>query len=114
MSNDRNIEEAMEMPNAETDKTDNDSTVEQWLQIRKEEALRVDAETAEVTWWYAQVVDPYGIRQLSEEEDCVGRQYFARSQGSDIWVSFHDLPDETREKLWKHPADMGFCDDLPF
>lgn len=87
---------------------DHDLTIERWLQIRKDEALTIDAETAKVNWWYAQVLDPYGVLHLSEEEKCVGRSYFACSPGSDIWVSFYDLPDETREKLWNVPEDPDF------
>ena len=75
-------------------------SVEQWLAIRKEEALKIDPATAEVDWCYAQVVDPYGVcPDLPEEYDCVGRAYFARRPGSDIWVEFGDLPEATREAL---------------
>jgi hypothetical protein len=34
---------------------------EQWLAIRKEAGLKIDPETAEVYWTYAQTEDPYGI-----------------------------------------------------
>jgi hypothetical protein len=94
---------------------------EHWLEIRKKEALRIDPETAEVTWSYAQVLDPYGVLdkwELPEECDCVGRAYFARAPGSDIWVEFGDLPDETREKLRnRHRRKLAFpagLEDLPF
>ena len=76
---------------------------EQWLAIRKEAGLKIDPETAEVDWAYAQTLDPYGVYdewELPEENHQVGREYFARSPGSDIWVSFVDLPDGVREKLW--------------
>lgn len=80
--------------------TSNDLTVEQWLQIRKEQGRRIDPETAEVTWMYAQTLDPYGVDpELPDECWVVGREYFARSPGSDIWVWFGDLPDEIRKKL---------------
>jgi hypothetical protein len=93
-----------------TDTTEDQLTVEQWLQVRKEAGLRIDIETAEVEWIYAQTLDPYGvIADLPEEYRQVGRSYFARSPGSDIWVSFYDLPDETRDKLWKmHSAKLAF------
>ena len=43
-------------------------------------------------------LDPYGVYpDLPEECQQVGREYFARSTGSDIWVHFHDLPEETRD-----------------
>ena len=75
--------------------------VKQWLAIRKEAGLKIDPETAEVDWKYAQTLDPYGIDpDLPEELRQVGREYFARSPGSDIWVHFGDLPEETRDALW--------------
>ena len=89
------------MPERNTNTVGEELTLEQWLQIRKEEGLKIDPESAEVTWSYAPVLDPYGVYQLLPEEQCVGRVYFARSLGSDIWVCFYDLPDETREKLWE-------------
>ena len=76
--------------------------VEKWLAIRKEEAHRINPETAKVDWDWGQILDPYGVEpNLPEELCCVGRNYFARNPGSDIWVSFHDLPNETCERLWK-------------
>jgi hypothetical protein len=58
--------------------------VEEWLAIRKEEGLKIDPETAEVSWHYAQTLDPYGVDQnLTEECQQIGREYFARSPGSE-------------------------------
>jgi hypothetical protein len=83
-------------------------TVDQWLAIRKEAGLTIDPETAEVWWTYAQTLDPYGVYpDLPEECQQIGREYFARSPGNDIWVSFHDLPRETREALWKKHDSVG-------
>jgi hypothetical protein len=31
----------------------------------------------------------------------IQRHYFARAPGSDEWVDFGDLPDETREAIWR-------------
>ena len=64
---------------------------EQWLAVRKEEGVKLDPETAEVFGEHGQVCDPYGVRELPPEYDCIGRNYFARSPGSNVWVSFHDL-----------------------
>ncbi len=90
---------------------DDDMPVEQWLAIRKAEALKIDPATAEVYWHWAQVMDPYGvIPNLPEEDQCVGRSYFARNRGSDVWVSFYDLPEETAEVLWNRlqpPLTIG-------
>ncbi len=82
-------------------------TTEQWLAIRKEAALKIDPETAEIEWIHALRVDPYGVHpSLAEEYSCVGREYFARSPGSDIWVWFGELPEATRDALqkWKRPS----------
>jgi hypothetical protein len=78
-------------------------TVEEWLAIRKEAGLQIDPETAEVCWKYALTLDPYGIYPpLPEEYQQVGREYFARSPRSDIWVDFGDLPDATLSNFWRH------------
>ena len=69
---------------------------------RREAGLKIDPETAEVDWWYAQTLDPYGVLdewELPEEFHQVGREYFARRPGSDIWVRFGDLPKQTVERL---------------
>ena len=86
-----------------------DIPIEEFLAIRKTEGLKIDARTAEVTWCYAQTLDPYGIYELPEECQQVGREYFARAVGSHIWVCFGDLPQETSEALWKtHKHELAF------
>jgi hypothetical protein len=99
-----------EMSDEYEDATGNKLTVEQWLQIRKEAGLKIDPETAEVWWKYGYTIDPYGVdKDLPEECRQVGREYFALSPGSDIWVWFGDLPDEVRERLWKmHQSKLAF------
>jgi len=88
------------MSDIDTEKTEDQLTVEQWLQIRKDAGLELDPETAEVTWSYAQTLDPHGVSpDVPEDLHQVGREYFARSPGSDIWVSFGDLPHETEDTL---------------
>jgi hypothetical protein len=78
-------------------------TDEQWLAIRREAGLRIDPETAEVLWEYAQTFDPYGVNPgLPEQCQQVGREYSAGSPGSDIWTWFGDLPDATRTALWEN------------
>ena len=87
----------------------NSQDKEQYLALRKEAALKIDPETAEVFWEHGQVLDPYGVYDLTDEVDCIGRNYFARSPGSDIWVWFGDLPDTTRDALWeKHKSRLAF------
>ena len=72
-----------------------------WLEIRKQAALQIDPQTAEVMWTHGQILDPYGCYDLSPEEYCVGRVYFARSPDSDVWVCFYDLPKATLDELWR-------------
>ena len=90
--------------------TDDQISVEEWLAIRKEAGKQIDPETAEVTYWYARTLDPYGVYpDLPAEYAQVGREYFARSPDSDIWVKFYDLPDATHEALWKmHKSVLAF------
>ena len=42
--------------------------MEKWLAIRKQEGLKIDPGTAEVTWHYAQTFDPYGVDPDLPEE----------------------------------------------
>jgi hypothetical protein len=95
--------------------TANQKAVEEWLAIRKEAALRIDSETAEVEWCYALTLDPYGVLpELPEEYQQVGREYFARAPDSDVWVWFGDLPDVTRNALWsRHSSKLAFPAGLP-
>ena len=83
-------------------KTERDE-ISVWLKEREEAGRRIDPNSAdvEVTFWWAQVLDPYGVLDLTSEEDCVGRSYFARSPDSDGWVSFCDLPVEAVDELWR-------------
>lgn len=78
------------------------------LEIRRLAASKIDPETAEVDWWYAQTLDPYGVYpDLPDECWQVGREYFACSPGSDIWVWFGDLPEDVRHKLWeRHKSNL--------
>ncbi len=88
-------------------------TIEQWLQVRKEEGRKIDLDIAEVTWSYEQTLDPYGVYpDLPEECQGIGREYFARSPGSDIWVTFDDLSDETRRRLWERLESGEITDEF--
>src|SRR4051794_12125572 len=67
--------------------------VQQWVEIRKAEGLKIDPETAEVDWAYRYTTDPCGVeKDLPDQCKQIGREWFARAPGSDIWVSFHDIP----------------------
>lgn len=74
----------------------------------KEVAQNINPATAEVEWVHRNTSDPYGIYP-KEENICIGRVCFARCPGSDVWVWFGDLPDTTREALWKmHGHKLAF------
>jgi hypothetical protein len=85
-------------------------TVKYLNALRKAVGLQIDPETAEVEWVYALTLDPYGDgSDLPEEYRQVGRECFARSPGSDLWVWFGDLPDAARDALWdKHESKLAF------
>jgi hypothetical protein len=70
----------------------NKDDIDERLAIRDCEALKIDADTAEVTWSYCYPPHPYDVDEdLQEEEQVVGRVYLARRSKSDIWVCFYDL-----------------------
>src|SRR6266446_3984819 len=84
--------------------------MEQFLKARKKAALHIDPETAEVDWAYGQIMHPYGIDpELPDELQCIGRIYFARSPGSELWVCFGDLSEAVRDALWeRHKQQLAF------
>lgn len=61
-------------------------------------------------WRYALTLDPYGVHpELPEELQQVGREYFARRPGGEVWVEFGDLPKKTRDALWnQHKSKLAF------
>ena len=91
-------------------------TAKQYREIRRQARLTIDPETAEVEWSYELTFDPYGLeKDLPAELQGVGREYFGRSPGSDIWVWFGDLPKQTQDALWaKHWSKLAFPAGLPF
>ena len=93
-----------------------DQELKEYLSAREEAGRHIDPATAEVFWTYAQTLDPYGIDpDLPEEYQQTGREYFARSPGSEIWVWFGDLPEATRTALWaKHKHVLAFPAGLPW
>ena len=55
------IEKAQDDDRMKAEKKTVEMSVEEWLAVRKEAACEIDPETAEVEWWYAQTLDPYGV-----------------------------------------------------
>ena len=76
--------------------------------MRAEAGRRIDPATAEITFCWGQTSDPCGDDpDLPEEYRAIGRNYFAREPGSDIWISFHDLPEATIKALWQRIEREG-------
>ena len=73
--------------------------VQLFLAKQKQEGALIDPETAEVCWEYGNTLDPYGVYDLPEQFTQIGREYYARRPGGDIWVSYMDLPPETLRRL---------------
>jgi hypothetical protein len=95
-----------------------DIETQKWLEARKSAGSSIDLANVEVDWKFGNPGDPYGVRpDWPDENRMVGRVYFARSPGSDIWVWFGDLPNEVSDKLWamiKSGKIKSQPDDLPF
>lgn len=95
-----------------TNQTDTERTVtireDMFYALMKIAGQLIDPATCEVDWIYAQTNDPYNVHpDLPPEACCVGREYFARNPGSDVWVWFGDLPKATREAL-HHKEQTSF------
>jgi hypothetical protein len=96
------------MANQVDDMTDSEFAREQTAEMRKEAAKMIDPETAEVSWDWGYIADPYGDwPDIPEEYQCSGRLYFARALGTNIWVSFYDLPQDLTERRLKNPNPHG-------
>ena len=89
--------------------------VKEFRSIHKAAGIEIDPAEAEVKWEYGQPGDPYRLNPDSpDEEQQVGRVYFARSPRSDIWVWFGDLPETTKTVLWeRHKERLAFPAGLP-
>ena len=72
------------------------------MEERRAAGLLIDPSTAETFWISENFFDVYsdGL-PLFPQEILISRKSFARAPGSDIWVCFRDLPDATREAIWK-------------
>jgi hypothetical protein len=67
---------------------------------RKEAGLKIDPETAEISWDKVNYFDPYGERpEISREYYSPVRGYFVCAPGTDDWIWCRDLPEATVAKL---------------
>ncbi len=86
MTNEKETVNKADMPQSVKTVPADQMTVEQWLAIRKEAALHIDPETAEVEWMYVQFAGPCGVNPK------LWRAYFARAPGSEVFPpDFRDL-----------------------
>jgi len=92
------------------DKRRREIAVDKWN--RKKAGFKIDPETADVTFNWGDICDPYGHSPGTAE--CIGRNYFARSPDGDEWVEFGDLPEPTRDRLWARirAGDFDKADDF--
>ena len=75
-------------------------TKEEFLANRKAAGQVIDVETCKIAWWYAQIVDPYGIESdLPDEAYCIGSTCFVISPDSDGWVCVCTICRRTRSAL---------------
>jgi len=78
--------------------------------LRRAAGLAIDPKTAAVKWTYAQTLDPYGdYPSIPDGYDQVGREYFGRAPGTEVWIDFGDLPQATQDALWEK-----YCSKLMF
>jgi hypothetical protein len=95
---------------------------EEWVASRKEAGRKIDTETCELGWWYADDVDPYGFLmakgELPEGFVQIGRNRFVRSADSAGWISEDDLPIEKVRamyaRLGHRISDPDVDDEVPF
>jgi hypothetical protein len=71
-----------------------------FIEERRKIGLTIDPAIAETTFWWADIGDPYCVLGPKHHYGQVGRERFARNPGGE-WVDFGDLPEATREVLWK-------------
>jgi hypothetical protein len=85
------------------------------MAMRVAAGKQIDPETAEICWRHACMFDPYGDDpNLPEELQIVGREYFVRGPGAEIWMWVHinDLPETARDIILQrlHPRRNDHID----
>jgi hypothetical protein len=89
------------------------TTVEEHRKFKEERIAAgklIDPKTADLSCGWGQILDPYGLFDLYEEERCTARVYFLRAPGSHILVNSYDLPKATSDEMWRL-IKMGFYKD---
>jgi hypothetical protein len=86
---------------------------EEFLASRKTAGRMIDVETCEIWDAHCQVLDPYGV-DLLPDDDCIGREIFVGSAESDgpIWAG--DLPEDKRRALYARIKRGDVGDGIPF
>jgi hypothetical protein len=86
-----------------------------WVASRKAAAATIDIQTCDLWWKHTQILDPYGLFEaegtFTDEEDQIGRVFFARSPESDGPVCEYDLSPAQREAMWAR-VDRGDPDEF--
>jgi hypothetical protein len=70
-------------------------TPEQYEAFRAEckaEGAKIDPQNCAVLRQHVQVLDPYGVLDLTDEEKCIGGDWFIRALPDGYWVWEHDVP----------------------
>ena len=77
---------------------ENKITKEEFLANRKAAAQVIDVETCKIDWWWANILDPYGVYPDCDRH--VDRVTFVRSPETEGWVSEDDLPEDKARALY--------------
>jgi hypothetical protein len=70
-----------------------------FLEGRLKEAERIDPQTCEYRWWYADSVDPYNIFEYGEVSGCFDKECFVYNVPDGDWVWYGDLPEHIFKAL---------------
>ena len=70
-----------------------------FLEGRLKEAERIDPQTCEYGWWYAEAVNLYGIFESPKGFSCAGKECFVRNVPDGGWVWDGHLPEHTYKAL---------------
>ncbi len=63
-----------------------------WMRLRKEVGAHMIPQPPSLSGSTDKLLTLTGRSRFARQYRQIGRVYFARSPGSDVWVSFYDLP----------------------